>query len=437
MQEASEATTYRTLLAQKQGKGFSEFQVTEILQQVLPQLSQLHNQGRVHGKISLDTLAQKGNQVILLASPTLGNGSISQDIYDLGAVAIALLTGKSFPDNNLNWDDYCVVSDRFVQVINWAVASLPENRFASAAAFLSTLNSLNSREIILPSTTVSTPIESTVVSPPQKAKFSLKFCFYLVLGFSIPVWVAISIAPFFTSSTKAKESIAKQTIAIINHTQIDKYRNEYSFYPSLAEVPIGEINTDNYEFEVYLIDPDRAIATATAKRKKIRSLTAITFSDGSVVRSEICITNEPSLAPPRIPDLSGNIIQCPPGSSPLSGNSSSQVPIIKPDPDRFVIEHYDLLMQREYETTWNNLTPEFQVKAGGFSEYANWWNKVNKIEYTNVYTVSRSNEQAIVNAQLKYYLKNGRVYRDTKTQIYVQWNQNNRHWQFKNKLEPN
>jgi serine/threonine protein kinase len=91
--------SYSDLLEQRQGKGFSEPQVTEILKQVLSQLAQIHNQGGVHGAISLDSLIKDENsqQTLLISSPELtlpirfppeqlrtGQITATGDIYALG-----------------------------------------------------------------------------------------------------------------------------------------------------------------------------------------------------------------------------------------------------------------------------------------------------------------------------------------------------------------
>lgn len=73
MHNSTQGITYGTLLDQRQGQGFSEAEVRSILQQVLPQLAQIHNQGLLHGAISLDTLVQNeiNRQVILVSSTNL------------------------------------------------------------------------------------------------------------------------------------------------------------------------------------------------------------------------------------------------------------------------------------------------------------------------------------------------------------------------------
>lgn len=62
MQKYLDHKPYSQLIFERQGKGFSEAEITAILQQVLTQLAQIHSQGFAHGAISPDTLAQDQNR---------------------------------------------------------------------------------------------------------------------------------------------------------------------------------------------------------------------------------------------------------------------------------------------------------------------------------------------------------------------------------------
>jgi serine/threonine protein kinase len=167
MHDRVQEKTYRTLLLERQGRRFSESEVTEILRQVLPQLAQIHHQGQVHGAISLDSLVQRdGRAVLINIAPSLsGQLSISEDIYALGTTIIELLTGKApyemrEPNSKWNWEEYCVLSDQLVEVINRMVANFPQNRFASANEALSAFS------FTVPSPMVAPPMSSFDQSAP-------------------------------------------------------------------------------------------------------------------------------------------------------------------------------------------------------------------------------------------------------------------------------
>lgn len=174
-----ENKTYRTLLAERQGRGFSENEVTAILQQVLSQLAQ--DETSVHGSISPDTLVQdsQSQQAILLRSPaaipdgyiaperqqtgTAGEATSASDVYALGVTMVVLLTGKSpellrNPDGSWNWEDYCLVNDRLVEVLNRSLAANPKQRYANVREMQQALNP----------TADFTPLPPTIIEPPPE-----------------------------------------------------------------------------------------------------------------------------------------------------------------------------------------------------------------------------------------------------------------------------
>lgn len=160
MSNFHQGQTYRELLLLRQGRNFSEYEIIETLRQVLFQLAQIHNQNRVHGAISLDTLFNDFNikkavlidNTALITSNDLGleiqsASSAEDDIWALGILAIILLTGKESTeltsDRDIwNWQEYCLVSDQLAAILDKAVAPKPENRYANAMEMLRALNSL-------------------------------------------------------------------------------------------------------------------------------------------------------------------------------------------------------------------------------------------------------------------------------------------------------
>lgn len=152
MQNSDRGKNYRTLLLERQGKSFSEFEVTEILRQVLPQLAEIHVRGQAHGSVFVDNLVydRADDRALLVGAiapekQQLAQASISKDIYALGVAAIALLTAKPLnllrhPDGSWNWEENCTVSDQLAAVINRTIADPSPNSFASANEVLSALN---------------------------------------------------------------------------------------------------------------------------------------------------------------------------------------------------------------------------------------------------------------------------------------------------------
>lgn len=141
--------SYRELLAERQGKGFSEQRLTKVLLEVLPELEALHATGRVHGHICSDALIHncETQQTGLKPppAPAIGDPSdIKADLYDLGMTIITLLTGRSLDEvrgfgDVLCWQDDRLVSDNFASVINRSIETNPGLHYDSAKEMLQEL----------------------------------------------------------------------------------------------------------------------------------------------------------------------------------------------------------------------------------------------------------------------------------------------------------
>jgi len=98
------------------------------------------------------------------------------------------------------------------------------------------------------------------------------------------------------------------------------------------------------------------------------------------------------------------------------------------NPGDFIYEHYQLLNNRDYETTWNNLSSNFQGISQGYNSYIQWWNSVNNINILNIQVINNNNSDALVKAQLVYSLSNGKKMTDRKNNIYLLWNNDQQKW---------
>lgn len=170
MENLGEGKTYQTLLAERQGRGFSELEVTEILRIILPNLAQIHAQGLAHGAISPATLIQYSNsqQPTLIQTSTFpitgyiapeqlltGKANPAGDIYALGVTIIVLLTAQNIEvlrnyDGSLKWQDYCLVSDQLAELLERSISPQIQNRYANAMEMLQAMNN---------------PLTPTVISP--------------------------------------------------------------------------------------------------------------------------------------------------------------------------------------------------------------------------------------------------------------------------------
>jgi serine/threonine protein kinase, bacterial len=200
---------YQQLLGQrlKQGKKFTEAEITEFLIQILPVLGYIHSLGVIHRDISPDNLIRRNSdglpvlidfggvkQVAVNAASQYMSGNPAHhsdvptrlgkvgyapneqmqrgvvfphsDLYALAATALVLLTGKEPPDlidpQNFtwNWREHISLSPHLASILDRMLQLRPNDRFMSAQEILTALQSANSSN--------PTPATLTPHSPPTQ-----------------------------------------------------------------------------------------------------------------------------------------------------------------------------------------------------------------------------------------------------------------------------
>lgn len=106
------------------------------------------------------------------------------------------------------------------------------------------------------------------------------------------------------------------------------------------------------------------------------------------------------------------------------------------EPEKFVRDHYISLNNREYNQTWHNLSQRFQNEVGSYSQYEEWWNKVREIRIGNITSIKQSKNTAIVDADLWYFMNDGKDFKDTNNRIYLIWSYDSKTWLFYRKSPP-
>jgi serine/threonine protein kinase len=182
--------TYRAMLAERQavGQTFTEAEVLQLIQLLLPVLEHIHSRGIIHRDISPENIILRDSDakpVLIdfgvvkelatrLRSPEsampettvgklgyspseqmqTGGAYPSSDLYTLAVSAIVLLTGKEprdlFDENQLtwNWQRWVKVSPRFAIVLNRMLNHIPSDRYQSAASVSQALQPL--QQVSLP-----------------------------------------------------------------------------------------------------------------------------------------------------------------------------------------------------------------------------------------------------------------------------------------------
>ncbi|MDY7012458.1 MAG: type IV pilin-like G/H family protein [Cyanobacteriota bacterium] len=431
MQNLPQTANYRTLLAQRGGRRFSEPEVMEMLRQVLLQLAQLHRQGQAHGAISLETLWQTENRIAVAAPLQPADASfIPRDLYDVGMAAIALLTAQpptvwQNSGGSSSWDDYCTVSDRLLDAIDRLVGIAP-NRFNSADEVLGAIAPSPPPMYTAPQE--NDPVSQGVDSPSPVRKQAI-----LIGGsfasLAILILYGLETVSLLGQEDRVKEAEAKNIIGFVNRSQQVAHLDG-AFVSTVPDLRPSTI----YDYQISIPSSDRAIITATPKQKKLRSYTGIVFvySRGreSLAIGAICESLKPSLVPPETPEIVGDRVQCPPGSRSLGDSDrSSHVPApentarvasASPDnraaeipPEQIVRDYYSNINSRQYRIAWESLPAEMQNNAKlhpkGISSFTSWWDTVERVNVRQTDAVTQRDREAVVDIDLEYMMEKGNV----------------------------
>ncbi len=186
VQDYVEGKTYWTLLQERQGimKTFTEVEIVQLFQQILPVLAHLHIRGIIHRDISPDNIIWRevdskpvlidfgivnelatrmqaiSPQSVTTTVGKLGYAPIEQmqtgkayassDLYSLAVSAIVLLTGKEppalFDDEQFtwNWQKRAKVSRELAQLLDRMLSYKPSDRYQSVAEVAKALQALTS-----------------------------------------------------------------------------------------------------------------------------------------------------------------------------------------------------------------------------------------------------------------------------------------------------
>ncbi|MBF2077624.1 MAG: protein kinase [Synechococcales cyanobacterium T60_A2020_003] len=213
VQDYIDGQTYRQLLQARQLQGllFNEFEVTQLLAQLLPVLDYIHHAGVIHRDISPDNIMLRftDQKPVLIdfggvkelaakvaaaqhpyAMPDLtrigklgyapaeqmeeGKVYAHSDLYALAATAVVLLCGREPQEWLLTgrpiWQDWVNISPSFQAILTKMMAPHPLDRYQSATAVMQALGVPKHEAASSPSPVIQTlPPPSALTDPPTQA----------------------------------------------------------------------------------------------------------------------------------------------------------------------------------------------------------------------------------------------------------------------------
>jgi serine/threonine protein kinase, bacterial len=437
-----------TLTAKIHQQGlFSEGAIRELLGHLLPVLEYVHNKRIVHRDIKPDNIIlrhrdgkpvlidfgavresmgtvvnSQGNPTssIVIGTPgymsseqAAGRPVYSSDLYSLGMTAIYLLTGKQPQEletdprmGEVIWHRHALsISPTMAGLIDKAIAYHPRERFFTAREMLETLQ------------TGIFPANPTVpVSPPTVPHYSQPQPPTAPPPITPQNTVAVSPAyspqpvnqPSQNNGSKGMVLAALIAGGLVSASVI------IGFALTRQPQKIAEQSTSRQQ------EPqDNQPAETVTKQQEPQETQETSPIKTSPQREAPNTVDKPPTVDNNEPIVKTPVIKASPtpetAQSPSSESSSNTSPTVdKVSAEQAVQSYYSTINQGEFQTAWNQLSPNFQnnkrLHPNGYLSYVDWWGgQVQNVDVEQVSFAGGTAEQATVNAQLKYSLKTGKV----------------------------
>ncbi len=458
-----------TLTAKVQQQGLlSESAVREILINLLPVLEQVHNQRIVHRDIKPDNiiLRHRDHKAVLIdfgavresmgtvvnsqglptssivigtpgympSEQAAGRPLYSSDLYSLGITAIYLLTGKQPQEletdsrtGEIIWHRHALsISPTLAGVIDRAIAYHPRDRFATAREMLDAL--------LFGSAAPTVPYNQPPVAP--------------TVPYNQP-----PVAPTVPyNQPPVTPTVPYNQPPVANVQPPATQQNTVAVSPGYSSQPPNQNSSQNNGHKGILLGSliaggliGGSIVIGFAVNKSNQPIAESTPSSAELSTNS---NNKPSVSPSLnsqdpvdspVVQQTTSPIQEPVDSpvvqqttSPVQQFNSTQQQINRLSAEQAVENYYEVINNGEYQQAWNQLSPSYQnnqrLHPKGYLSYIDWWGgQVESVDVEQVNLIENNSETATVNAQLRYFLKNGK--QSPSSVIFsLLWDQGNSRW---------
>lgn len=467
---------------QKSGQ-FSDCQVRDLLTSLLPVLDFVHNQKMLHRDIKPDNIIFRqidglpvlidfgavketmntvvtssgggvpsiaiGTPGFMPAEQAAGRPVYSSDLYALGMTGIYLLTGKMPQEletdsrtGQLLWRNYAPqVSPNLALVLDRAIRFNPGDRYHSASEMLNALQPQNQGNVASNMATVAVSPRYSYAGNSQTTTTNLSQsskALWLPIAFVIVIIFSATFAGSFAIMQNRKASVSSSSSDSNNQPTVTD-NSRWSDNPNST----GDRESNSPESNPTSVYPDATASTNNTSPQPTQSSPPETTPEianipptpekNPTVATQPQTQPETSNIPPnpeKIPPAETQPetqLEIPNNSSKTEANQPSE-PIAKPSRSEAIRNYYNLINQRQYSATWDQLSPNFKAtKSGSYQDYQGWWNQVNKVEVAKTNVREVNEDTALVNTELTYYMKDGRVSPE-RLEILLIWDADSQQW---------